>query len=237
MIEESSDEYDRILGGAEPLEKLGELALTINEHYFDVGCILFHLKENDIYKMIEGKKYYSDKHTKWKQFCEENLSVSYRTAQYWLNLYRYFTEMGISRDKLGTLGWSKAKELIDVTEDAADLDRIIKAAEDMTIAQLQAYIADYKVEVDGGTPAETVKFKKFTFHLPAAMSEHAEEILSQAAASCNGDLNEGFFKVLIEWQQVMHPLPVGSENVYLVSEDNLADDGSELPADIMKIFA
>lgn len=234
MIEETEDEYRRIIGNSDPLDKLNELALTINEHYFDVGCVLYHLKETDTYKTIEGNKYYSDKHTKWKAFCEEKLSISYRTAQYWLNLYRYFSEMGIAREKLANLGWSKAKELIDVTEDPVILDQILEAAPDMTIAQLQAYIQDFKVDVDG--EAETVSFKKFTFSLPAAMSEHAQEVVNAAARECGNDLNEGFFKILIEWYQIKNPLPEGSENMFLVSDDTLDDFGQELPEEVQKLF-
>lgn len=233
MIEETEDQYRAILNGKDPLDRLNELALTINEHYFDVGCVLYHLKETDTYKTIEGNKYYSDKHSKWKQFCEEKLSISYRTAQYWLSIYRYFGEMGISRDKLQELGWSKAKEIVDITEDPVLLDEILDKAKDMTIDQLRAYIADFKVE----EPGEVTKFKKFAFSLPAMQSEHAEEIINAATRACGNDMNEGFWKILVEWYQQNNPLPEGSENTYLVSEDNLDDNGQELPDDIMQIFA
>lgn len=233
MIEETVDEYERILGGANPIEKLNELARVINEHYFDVGCILYHLKEDDIYKTIDGNKYYSDKHTKWKNFCDDHLSVSYRTAQYWLNLYRYFTEMGISRDKLVNIGWSKAKELIDITEDPALLDDILSKAEEMTIGQLRAYIEEYKVN---DADPEFVKFKRFTFNLPGIQSEHADEILKIAQAECNGDLNEGFWKIILEWYQMKNPLPVDSDDVYLLKTDNLDDYGQELPREVSELL-
>lgn len=234
MLDETRDEYIRILDGADPLERLNQLALSINEHYFDVGCVLFHLKETDTYKQIEGNKYYSEKHTKWKEFCEDKLSISYRTAQYWLNLYRYFSEMGISRDKLQSLGWSKAKELIDVTEDHVLLDELLTIAEDLTISELQAYIADYKVTDE---KPEVTKFKKFAFSLPEAQSEHAQELINAAARACNGNLNEGFFKILIEWSQVYNPLPENAENIYLEDETTLDDNGQDLPTEIIRLFA
>lgn len=231
MIEETREEYLTILNGADPLDKLNEIAATINEHYFDVGCILYHLKESDTYKQIDGEKYKSEKHSKWKQFCEDKLSISYRTAQYWVNLYRYFSEMGISRDKIQSLGWSKAKELIDSTDDPEVLDRFIQAAEEMTINELQAFIESY---TENGEPGEVTKFKRFNFNLPEAMSEHAEEILKLAAKSCDGNQNEAFFKILIEWSQVYHPLPDNAENTYLVEAD---ENGQALPDNILKLFA
>lgn len=236
MIEETQGEYERILAGSDPLDKLSELSIQINENYFDVGCVLFHLKEMDTYKTIEGKKYYSEKHTKWKEFCEDHLSISYRTAQYWLNLYRYFSEMGISRDKLRNLGWSKAKELIDVTEDVAVLDSLIQAAEKMTITDLQAYITDFEQKVDTDEEAEIVKYKKFNFSLPAAQSVHAQEIVEAAARECGNNMNEGFWQILVEWYQWKNPLPPGSDDVYLVSESMLDDSGQELPKELQELF-
>lgn len=235
MSEETYDEYANILAGNDPIARLNELALTINEHYFDVGCILYHLKEDDIYKTIDGNKYYSDKHTKWKQFCEDHLSVSYRTAQYWLNLYRYFSDMGISRDKLRSIGWSKAKELIDITDDPSTLDIILTRAEQMTIGELRAFIEDYKVTENA--TAEVTKFKKFVFNLPAAQSEHAEEIIKAAARHTEGDMNEAFWMIALEWYQRHHPLDEDAERVYLVTEDSLDDNGQVLPEEIMQILA
>lgn len=218
MVDNPDADYERILGGKDPIEALNELSLTVHEHYYDVGCILYHLKDGDGYKTIDGNFYYSEKHSKWKQFCEDKLTISYRTAQYWLNLYRYFLAMDIGRDKLQLLGWSKAKELIDVTEDAAKLDEIIAAAETMTLNELRAYIANYKVSI-GKDTRETVDFKKFSHSLPMAQAEHAEEIIKAAMRETNGDQNEAFWKILVEWHQFTNPIPDVDYDTYLVSTE------------------
>lgn len=208
------EEFERILDGKPAIERLNELALVVNEHYFDIGCVLYHLKEGDLYKTIEGNKYYSENHSKWKQFCEDNLNVSYRTAQYWLNLYRYFTSMDIDRERLQQIGWSKAKELIDFTEDYAVLDEALTRAETMTLGELKSYIATYKESI-GEDTRETVSFKKFVLSLPEAQAVHAEEILKAAMRETNGNMNEAFFKILIEWNQFTYPIPEEDYNTFV----------------------
>jgi hypothetical protein len=233
---DTQQEYEDLVGNVGPIQRIKELAEKYNENCYDIGCVLFHLKENDIYKTIDGSKYYSDKHTKWKGFCEENLSISYRTAQYWLNLYRYFiAEMGMSKTILQELGWSKAKELIDITDDPDKLSELVMSAKTMTINDLRATIVDF-LQREGQDNREITKFKSFNFRLPEMQSEHAAEILDLAAKSCDGDRNQAFFKIFLEWFQFNNPVSEQEKNTYLVNTDTLDDNGEQLPESILSIL-
>jgi hypothetical protein len=192
-----SSEAERILHEAV------KLANSVQDQYFEFGALLYELKENDYYKLIDNKKYYSDNHKKWKLFCEENLPVSYRTAQYWLSIYRYFTDMGVTKERLQSVGWSKAKELIDITEDTNVLEKALKVAESGSIQQLQAYIAtiEKKSEKVGEDERETLKSYQFNFKLYEASGETVDQILDKVAETTGGDKNQALFKIMIEWYQ------------------------------------
>ncbi len=48
----------------------------------------------------------------FEDYIEKELGVKYRKARYLINIYDYFTALGIDETKLGQMGWSKAKELV-----------------------------------------------------------------------------------------------------------------------------
>lgn len=233
--DEVEAEYDKLVDGKNPITVIKQLAENYNDTCYDIGCILYTMKFTDIYKTIDGKKYYSDNHTKWKAFCEDNLSISYRTAQYWLNLYRYFvSEMGMSKAQLKELGWHKAKELIDVTDDSDVLSDTLKRANDMNVAEVTAYAE--AIRRTGDANVDVPRFVDFKFRLPATQGTHINEILNTASVQCNGDKSEAFFMVVLEWFQDRHPVSEEDRNTYLVSEDTLDNNGQELPKDIMELL-
>jgi hypothetical protein len=203
------------------IDSANKLANSIHDKYWDLGEVLYELKENDFYKLIEGKKYYSDKHTKWKSFCEDKLDIGYRTAQYWLNIYRYFTDMGIEKDELKKIGWSKAKELIDLTEDVNVLRSAMKKAESSTLEELQHFCATIEKSEKklGEDTRETLKTSKFTFYFQEAAAEAVEEIINETAQKCEGDRNAALFQILIEWKQAQIPENVDPFSEYQVEEE------------------
>jgi hypothetical protein len=195
----------------ELLDQAIALSNTVQDNYFDLGYVLYELKEGDYYKLIDNKAYYSDKHSKWKQFCEEKLPISYRTAQYWLNLYRYFNEMNVDKEVLKRIGWSKAKELIDFTDNADTLNEALELAENGTIGELRAYVKRFKESVEG--TSEVLKGIKFNFKLFEEAAEGANLALAAAGRTTDGDLNQAFFKICIEWYQLTNP-DVKEEEVF-----------------------
>jgi hypothetical protein len=197
------------------------LANNIQDNYFDLGELLYEIKEGDHYKLIDNKKYYSDTHAKWKSFCEDNLSVSYRTAQYWLTIYRYFTDMGIGKEAVSKIGWSKAKELVDLTDDTNVLRHAMDIAETQTMQELKAYIAEVKsgTEKSGEDTREEVKFKEFKFKFYEAAAESMEQILQEAMKDTSGNKNEAVFKIFIEWYQQRQVESSVAETDVLVYEE------------------
>lgn len=182
-----------------------KLADTVQDHYYDLGAVLFRLKDEGHYKIVDEKRYWSEKHSGWKQFCEDKLSVSYRTAQYYLRMFEYFEAMNISKADLQGIGWSKAKELIDVSDNEEVLKACIERAKTGTLQELQSYISTF-VERVGEDHREELKGKVFNFKIYEAAGETVDQILDIAARSTKGNRNEAFFKVCVEWFQNTNPL-------------------------------
>lgn len=200
---EMSNLFESLTEREEPISLVNRLSKSVNETYYDIGCVLYHLREDDHYKTIDGNKYYSNGHKKWKEFCEDKLDISYRSAQYWLNIYRYFNDMGISKERLSQIGWSKAKEFIDVTDDVNVLEAGLKVAETGTIQDVQYWKANIETQIEklGEDNRETLKSKTFNFKFYEAAGETVEQILQDAAQQTNGNLNEALFMIVVEWYQ------------------------------------
>lgn len=230
-----SDLYEELTEREDAISVLNRLAENVNSSYYDIGCILYTLKENDIYKTMDGNKYYSDTHSNWKRFCEDKLNVSYRTAQYWLNLYHYFDKMGITKDRIKHIGWSKVKELIDLTDDVNVLERAIVVAEEGTIQDLKAHIA---IVESMSTPVgednrEQVKSKKLTFVYYEAAADAVTEVLEEIAKENNGSMSEALFQLCVEYKQNKNYVP-DLDDMVIVQTGTLDDNGQELPTELIE---
>lgn len=183
------------------VEYVKALALAVQDNYYDIGRALYILKTTNGY-FAAGEKYNQPNHGGWKDFCTEQLDgVSFRTAEYWLNIYRYFSQMGVTRERLKSIGWSKAKALIDFTEISEKLEEALVVAEKHTLEDVKAYIStQHNLEGEDTRTRTVTKRFSFAFHEEAAKA--VEEILAQAAEDCDGDLNSALFKIMVEWSQL-----------------------------------
>jgi hypothetical protein len=225
-----SDElFEELTDNKDPIELARKLSNTVQETYFDVGCLLWHIKDRDLYKTVDNKRYYSNDHTKWKEFLTENFSVGERTARYWMDIYEYYSKMGVTKDQLRMIGWSKAKELVDITENVNILKEGMDIAENGTIKDVKAWkaLVEKQTEVLGEDTRETLTSQKFTFKYFEANAETFKSILEQAAKETNGDENEAMFKIAVEWLQSHIPENGSSPLIYDVEDE---PESTEVPA-------
>lgn len=179
-----------------------DLSKSVNLTYYDMGEALFYIKNSDIIDTVDDGAYSNDK-ASWKRFCEDKLEISYRTAQYWLNIYEYFYSMNIDKDELATVGWSKSKEIVDVTDVPQHLDTMLKYAKEHSIQELKDYIINYKVKygINDGEPLNT--YTSIKFKLPAYQSEVVDNALSMAKEIFGTtDNNDSLANILLDWTQM-----------------------------------
>lgn len=199
-VNELVDHYETLVGNGDPVTVVSTLADAVNSCYYDIGCILFNLKRTEAYRKY-GHEYDKDNHAGWKAFCNDILvGINYRTAQYWLNIYRYYDGMGFDKDRVIAMGWSKAKELVDFTELPDKLEAAVSFAEEHSIADVKGYVELNTPDVNGEVGNAPIKVEPFRFYLAEEPAVHIKQILEDATRYTDGDLNSAFFKICIEWQ-------------------------------------
>jgi len=99
--------------------------------YFQLGGVL---------STIHANGWFTDEgYENFKSFVQTEFGIEYRTAMHWISIYNGLVESGVAWDKVKHLGWSKLKELANIlTPDS--VEEWVKAAEKMTVLQLQEYI-------------------------------------------------------------------------------------------------
>jgi hypothetical protein len=176
-----------------------ELSSKVNNHYFDLGEVLFYIKANEVYKYVSDGVY-SDGKAGWSRFCNDKLDVGYRTAQYWVSIYQYFYERTVSKEELLGIGWSKAKELVGSADNLEQLRVFIEFAKNHTVAELKAYL-DANKKNQGPeylNEYETIRFKLPTYQLTELTNALT---LAKEVFECETD-NEAIANMALDWVQL-----------------------------------
>lgn len=186
-----------------PLENVVNTALAlskaVNNSYYDLGEVLFYLKETEAYKAIDSGVYAEDK-AGWRRFCDDKLDVGYRTAQYWVNIYAYFYGMRIEKEELDGLGWSKAKELVDLTENHSALVKAIKFAKEHTLEELKGYVSQFKKS--SPPEAQIYEYETIRFKMPSYQAEQITDAIGLARDLYNlDDDSVALSTIALDWLQ------------------------------------
>lgn len=175
-----------------------DLSTGISSSYYDLGEVLFYIKNSGILTEIDGG-IYAENNASWKRFCEDKLTVSYRTAQYWINIYEYFRAYFISKEDLAAIGWAKAKAMVDSTDDPKQLSIIIQFAKEHTVQELEAYLQNFKTK-SVLEPLNT--YKSIKFSLPAYQAEIVSEALTLGKEVFGTTKEEEVLaSILLDWTQ------------------------------------
>lgn len=176
-----------------------ELSDGVSSTYYDLGELLFYIKNSGILSEVDGG-IYADNTASWKRFCEDKLSIGYRTAQYWINIYEYFRAYFIEKSDLAAIGWAKAKAMVDITDDPKQLATIIQFAKEHTVQELEAYLQNFK-EKNLLEPLNTYKSLKFSF--PAYQAEVvADAITLGKEVFGTAKEEEVLASILLDWTQL-----------------------------------
>ncbi len=175
-----------------------DLSTGVSAAYYDLGEVLFYIKNSGILSEVDGG-IYAENNASWKRFCEDKLTVGYRTAQYWINIYEYFRAYFIEKDDLAAIGWAKAKAMVDVTDDPKQLSTIIQFAKEHTVQELEAYIQNFK-EKHLLEPLNT--YKSIKFSLPAYQAEVVADAITLGKEVFGTTKEEEVLaSILLDWTQ------------------------------------
>lgn len=184
------------------LKKHGALAAAealvqeSEETYFLLGGILADIHTSKAHETL-GEAYQGQEG--YATYVEQHLGIQYRKAQYLEGIYRYFRAMNLDEKRLGTIGWSKAKELVGkVTEE--NVEAVLAYAEGHSRTELIEHIQKSLTTVKPGTAAEKVAKVKYGFSVFGDQAEVISAAIRKAEKETGSDdINTNILHIINEW--------------------------------------
>lgn len=103
-------------------------------------------------------------HSTFKEYVQDVQGIHYRKARYLINIYEGLVDKQIPWETVGTVGWTKLKELMPVM-DAGNAAEWAKKANAMNAVQLHDYVVEYKKSgAKPDVPEEAETTGKVTTH-------------------------------------------------------------------------
>lgn len=200
MLILAADEEDQeIKDMVEEAEDIVALAEDLVEQERDIeyrlGGVLYHIRVDQSYKLIENGKY----NTKggWATFLQEELDMEYRKSMYLLDIYTKFNKFQVPGENVDAMGWSKAKEIARVM-DETNVDRLLELAVKQPIKTLRETIRNEFSPKQN----RTVQMHRFAFKVPEDAGKYLQAILDLAMEGSGAKkVDEVFEKILSEWAE------------------------------------
>jgi hypothetical protein len=143
---------ENIVTVAQTLEQEG----AVNE--YRLGGVLYHIKKDGAYKELDEAGRYAEKGGFQLFLTEFFTALSYRKAQYLIEIYVSFTRaLGVNAaEAVGRIGWTKASKIAAAMDkEGAVAEDLVELAANNTVESLSDAIKD-TVSVGGGAPAARV---------------------------------------------------------------------------------
>ncbi len=197
-ILERDEEDEDILAMVEDgdvLELAKELVAESTTTEYRLGGILYHVRVSKVYKELDPS--YAEIGG-LQLYIQEQLGMEYRKAMYLVDIYTKFSKAGIHGDRVGEIGWTKAKEIARVVNEE-NADALLEAASESTVNELKETIKE-SYSRDGKETRPVVKKTTFKFRLVAENGEAIEDYLLQAQEMLgHAKLDETFEHIVTEW--------------------------------------
>jgi hypothetical protein len=194
--------------GSDPCSAALKLIESAERSYFTLGGILAVIdrdKAHEALKDGKGKQRFSG-FTGFGDFCEEYLGVSYRKAKFLIAINQSFSAAGVTADKLSSIGWAKAKDLVAVVRaEPEKAEAWLEKAENMTREKLESAIKTklQKLGVKRHGNATTVSTTSFSFRLFEDQGETVKAAIEKAKEVMDSENtptdNEAFYHIVSEW--------------------------------------
>lgn len=192
------------LSGQDALAAAKALVNRVEENYFTLGGVLHHIYVEGLHKAagFDGKRGFA-------MYVEKELGVAYRKAMYLIEIYQTFRILGVDEQRLGEIGWSKAKELKRVRDSMGDerllgdFDSLVDFAKGHSREELISHLKDTYVTGQTGTGTERVRKSQVRLSLFADQAETFQRA-TEAAKRLTGsdDLAVQVEHIMGEWLQM-----------------------------------
>lgn len=138
-------------------ERAMQAAQNIETSYMDLAEALFDIKNSEFYREW-GIATFSD-------YASAELGIGDSKANALVKIWDKMKSLGLSRDRLTAIGWSKARAMIRVV-DLCDPEDLFENAEKMSFLEFEAHVRN----IQGLSPAPP-KSGNLVFRIPAGTAE------------------------------------------------------------------
>lgn len=167
-------------------EKAKDARKRIDGAMFEMAEVLHEIYDDALYVKLGYKT--------WKEYVEQELDFAIRKAQYLVQMWGYYgVKLGGHpevREKIQEVGWSKAKELIDVVNEN-NVDEWVSKAKSMSSVQLIELARNTMKALEEGEGTETSKkvdaFKNKSFRLAPEQLSNVEAALTRSGELSSSD--------------------------------------------------
>ena len=167
------------------LNQAEKLAEDIEANYFKLGGVL---------KLILSQQWYEG-FPSFDEFVLEKFGFQLRKAQYLIRIYTELVDKQIPWEKVSSLGWTKLKDLAPILT-LENLDEWVKkAADPVTVKELQAMIKASQSNGDAST--ESSKTTSDTVVLKFKLHNEQAESINTALAKAKGELATDYDNVAL----------------------------------------
>ena len=177
--------------------RIKEIDRSVVNNYFELADLLHESWSLEYYTKKWG--YVSGK-SGFEEFINSELDISYRKARYLIDIKEKVNELGLNRDRLLRIGWTKLKDLVTVINDD-NCDEWLSKAEDMTTREVTDAIRVSK----GKKIDESIKM---TIKMDETESSIIEEALNTASEMLeNKNKTVALTMICQEWMEVKGAVP------------------------------
>lgn len=253
--EEEADEEEihhmasvkKIIKKGDMLEAAKSLVAQAGQNYFNLGGVLAEINRTKAFTEAG----YEESKEGFEEYISTELGIEYRKAMVLIKIYKRFSKLEISEDKLMQIGWTKASALAAYMPKDAETEQfeeMLEEAEEMTREDLIDHIKTSYVGADG-KKRQTVKKTSYKFSAFADQAEFVNDALQSAKEkSGSDDNNEAFIFIIQEWASMSDGVDISVDDAMAVIEkrfgvklqivDDNADedtDEDEAPAKAKKL--
>lgn len=193
----------------------------VSKAYYDLGELFYKIFDSSAYEELGyvGQGAFA-------KYCTEELGYNHDSALERVRIYKTFYELGITKEELEDISFSKALKLVPIINHD-NKQYWLDLAKKLTVKELRAEIKNLvgniakaeQTDMDMSVQDRTLTIIKFKF--ADSDADFVQKALSEADQhyDCGGNLNLAFKHLLQDYATVFHNKNITLENALAIIND------------------
>jgi len=173
---------------------------AINEHWYDVSLAFHRIRSEELFRLWGYKSF--------REYVKgEDLGLEYRIAAYRANIGAEIERLGITKDAVKDMGWTKFREitkLLDEETSAEEIRQVFSKVKELSVRETQEYVKAKQMEGEGTpTGPETLSFRLKGDS--AAVIKEALALAKKLAPETEDSDTAAITYICLEWMSNYNP--------------------------------